>query len=57
MFLVQNDYDLLKECGFLKNDINSLIKDFKNVLIEQNEDYLELVKNEEESILEKTLKN
>ena len=31
-----------------KNDYKSLYKEFKNILIEQNEDYLDYIKNEEE---------
>ena len=30
--------DLLKECGFLKNDINLLFLEFKNILMKQNEE-------------------
>ena len=45
----------LYECGFLKGDINFLYKEFKNVLLEMNEDYLDYIKNQEESILEKNL--
>ena len=29
MFLIKNDNDLLAECGFLKDDINRLNKEFK----------------------------
>ena len=50
IFLIKNYSDLLKECGFLKSDINRLSLQFKNILIEQNEDYLNHMKNEEESI-------
>ena len=38
MFLIRNDFDLIKEIGFLKNDINSLKKEFKKSLTEHNED-------------------
>ena len=55
MFLIKNDVDFLTQCGFLKNDINPLFFEFKNILLEQNEDYLDYVKNEEESISEKIL--
>ena len=55
IFLIQNDKNLLKEIGFSKNDINRLNIDFKNILIEEFEDYLSYIKNEEESILEKIL--
>ena len=55
IFLIQNDKNLLKEIGFSKNDINLLNLEFKNILLEQNEDYLDYIKNEEESIIEKIL--
>ena len=41
------------ECGSLRSDINFLCKEFKNILLELNEDYLDNIKNQEESILEK----
>ena len=55
MFLIKNDVKFLSECGFLKRDINFLYKEFKNILLELNEDYLDHIKNQEESILEKFL--
>ena len=55
MFLIKNDVYFLYECGFLKGDINFLYKEYKNVLLELNEDYLDHIKNQEESILEKFL--
>ena len=55
LFLIQNDKGLLKECGFLKSDVHRLSLDFKNILMEKNEEYLDYIKNEEESILEKIL--
>ena len=55
IFLIQNDKNLLKEIGFSKNDINLLNLEFKNILLEEFEDYLSYIKNEEESILEKFL--
>ena len=39
IFLIKSDEDLLKECGFLMSDINRLIKEYKNILMEQNEEY------------------
>ena len=54
-FLIQNDKDLLKECGFLKNDVHRLSLEFKNILMEENEEYLDCIKNEEVSIIEKIL--
>ena len=55
IFLIQNDKNLLNEIGFSKNDINSLNLEFKNILLEENDDYLDYFKNQEESILEKFL--
>ena len=55
IFLIQNDKNFLKEIGFSKNDINRLSIDFKNILIEQHEEWLDYIKNEEESIIEKLL--
>ena len=55
MFLIKNDVNFLYECGFLKGDINFLCQEFKNILLEMNEDYLDHIKNQEESILEKFL--
>ena len=55
IFIIQNDKNLLKEIGVSKNDINLLNLEFKNVLLEEIENYLDYIKNEEESILEKFL--
>ena len=55
MFLIKNDVNLLSECGFLKVDIQYLYKKFKSILLEWNEEYLDHIKNEEESISEKIL--
>ena len=55
IFLIQNDKNLLKEIGFSKNDINLLNLEFKNVILEEFENYLDHIKNEEESILEMIL--
>ena len=52
IFLIQNDKKLLKEIGFSKNDINRLNLEFKKILVEQHEDYLDYVRDQEESILE-----
>ena len=56
LFFIKNDVNFLYECGFLKGDINFLSKEFKNILLELNEDYLDHIKNQEESIIEKILK-
>ena len=55
LFLIKNDVNFLYECGFLKGDINFLCKEYKNILLELNEDYLDYMKNEEEAIIEKIL--
>ena len=50
---IKNDVDLIKECGYLKKDINPLNLECKNILMEQNEEYLDHIKNQEESKIEK----
>ena len=55
IFLIQNDKNLSKEIGFSKNDINLLNLEFKNILLEEYENYLDYIKDQEESILEKFL--
>ena len=55
IFLIQNDKNLLNEIGFNKNDINLLNLEFKNILLEQNEEYLSYLKNKEEAIIEEIL--
>ena len=55
MFLIKNDVNFLYECGFLKGDKSFLYKEFKIILLELNEDYLDHIKNQEEYILEKFL--
>ena len=55
LFLIKNDKDLLREVGFSERDINRLNLEFKNILIDQHEKYLDYIKNEEESIVERFL--
>ena len=55
IFLIQNDKNLLKEIGFSRADINLLNLEFKNILLEEFENYLDYIKDKEESILEKFL--
>ena len=55
IFLIQNDKNLLKEIGFSERDINLLNLEFKNILFEGYEEYLDYIKNEEESVIEKFL--
>ena len=56
IFSIQNDKILLKEIGFSKNDNNLLNLEFKIILIEQYGEYLNYVRNEEESVFETFLK-
>ena len=55
ILLIQNDVALLHEVGFSERDINRLNKEFKNILIEQHEEYLDYVKDQEDSLLERFL--
>ena len=55
LILIQNDKDLLLELGFSERDINRLNEEFKNIIIEQHEEYLDYVKDQEESVLERFL--
>ena len=55
LFLIKNDKDLLREVCFSERDINHLNLEFKNILIDQHEKYLDYIKNEEESIIERFL--
>ena len=56
MFLIKNDSEFfLQESGFPTSDINRFYSELKNNLLEENEDYLNYIKNEEESIIEKIL--
>ena len=50
MFSIKNDKDLLLEIGFSERDINRLNLEFKKFLLEQHEEYLDYVKNKEESV-------
>ena len=52
VFSIKNDSDSLNECGFLKNDKNILNQEFRNNLMEQKDEYLDHIKNEEESKIE-----
>ena len=55
MFVIKNDVNFLYECGFLKGDFNYLYKKYKSILLELNEDYLDHIKIQEESVIEKFL--
>ena len=53
--LIKIDNHLFTECGFLKDDINNLRKEYKNILMEQNEENLAYKKDQEKSITGKFL--
>ena len=55
IFLIKNDKNLLKEIGFSMNDNNLLNLEFKKILLEEVENYLDYIKDQEESVLEKFL--
>ena len=55
IFLNKDDKNFLREIDFSERDINRLNLEFKNILIEQHEEYVAYIKNEEESIIEKIL--
>ena len=55
MFPIKNDFVLLHECGFVKADFNNQRLEFRNILLEQNENYLDYIKDQEESIIKRTL--
>ena len=52
-FSMQKDENLIKEIGFSKNDNNLLNLQFKNILLEGHEEYLDNIENEKESIIER----
>ena len=49
MFLIKNDVNFLYEVGFLKGDIIFLYKEFKIILLELNESYLDHIKKSRRS--------
>ena len=53
MFLIKNNVNFSYECGFLRGGINFLYKEYKKALLELNENYLDQIKNQGESIIEK----
>ena len=55
LFLITDDKNLLKELGFNKNVLNQLSLEFENILLEQHENYLDCVKDQDQSIIEKIL--
>ena len=55
LFFFQNDNDFLREVGFSESDFNRLNLEFKNILMEEHEEYLEYVKDLEDSFVERFL--
>ena len=55
IFLFQNEKKLLGENGSSERDDNRLNLEFKNILIEHREEYLEYEEYEEESAIERFL--
>ena len=53
LFLIQNDKSLLKENGFFKDDVHRLGLEFKNILMEENKEDLDHIKNQEEAVSQK----
>ena len=56
MFLIWNDFDFLHECACFKNVFNHLCMEFWEILLEQNEDYLDCTKCQEKSNNKRILK-
>ena len=56
IFLIKNNKNLLVEIGFSERDINRLNVEFKDILLKQHENYLDYVKDQEKSVIEKILK-
>ena len=55
IFLIQKNKNLINEIRFSKKDINQLSIEFKNILLEEFEDFLSYIKNQEESFIERIL--
>ena len=55
IILIKDDRNLLKEIRFSKNSIIQLSLEFNNILIKEHENYLDYVKDQEESIIERVL--
>ena len=55
LLIFRKDIKFLQKCVFLTSGINSLNKEFKNILTEQNEEDLSFFKNEEEALIERYL--
>ena len=50
MFLIKDDKNLLKEVGLSKSDINFLSLEFKNILLDEYENYLDYKKDQKAAI-------
>ena len=46
-------YYILHECGLLKSDKNCIRLELRKILLEEKEDYLDYIKIEKDSIVEK----
>ena len=57
MFLNKNHVNFLRECGFINNGNNCLCLKFKIILLEQNDNYLDYIRNGGESNIERILKS
>ena len=55
LFAIQNGKNLLYGIGFSERDVNHLKLKLEKISIEQHEEYLDYIKNEEESTIEKIL--
>ena len=55
VYLIKTDRDLLHECGFDIRDIDRLCLELKNILLDHNKEYVDHIKNQEESNIEKCL--
>ena len=53
-FLIKDEKNFPKEVGFSKNVINEVSLEFRNSLLEENEQYLEYIRIEE-SVIERFL--
>ena len=55
MFIIEKDKNSLREIGFSKIDIILLNLEIRKFLKEGHEEYLDYIRNEEESIIERIL--
>ena len=55
MFLNKKDVDSFKGFGFLEKDIDRLRLEVKQILLEQNDDYLDHIKDQEDSNFDRSL--